>query len=151
MAGQNNHFANYAVEKLPYAIDRYRNEVNRLYGVLNRRLADRAFVAGDYSIADMASYPGSSCTSARARTSTTSARQTLDRGDQGAARGGARLRQRRRGQSECGRIRTPRDARDPVGQTRPQSTRQPRKRGSAARCTSAYVSRLSLRPPGHAR
>jgi GST-like protein len=57
MAGQNNHFANYAVEKLPYAIDRYRNEVNRLYGVLNRRLADRAFVAGDYSIADMASYP----------------------------------------------------------------------------------------------
>jgi GSH-dependent disulfide-bond oxidoreductase len=57
MAGQNNHFANYAVEKLPYAIDRYRNEVNRLYGVLNKRLADRAFLAGDYSIADMASYP----------------------------------------------------------------------------------------------
>src|SRR5216684_1082706 len=57
MAGQNNHFSNYAVEKLPYAMDRYRNEVNRLYGVLNRRLADRAFVAGDYSIADMASYP----------------------------------------------------------------------------------------------
>jgi GST-like protein len=57
MAGQNNHFSNYAVEKLPYAIDRYRNEVNRLYGVLNKRLADRAFLAGDYSIADMASYP----------------------------------------------------------------------------------------------
>ena len=57
MAGQNNHFSNYAVEKLPYAIDRYRNEVNRLYGVLNRRLADRGFVAGDYSIADMAIYP----------------------------------------------------------------------------------------------
>jgi GSH-dependent disulfide-bond oxidoreductase len=57
MAGQNNHFANYAVDKLPYAIERYRNEVNRLYGVLNRRLADRPFVAGDYSIADMASYP----------------------------------------------------------------------------------------------
>jgi GSH-dependent disulfide-bond oxidoreductase len=57
MAGQNNHFNNYAVEKLPYAMDRYRNEVNRLYGVLNRRLADRPFVAGDYSIADMASYP----------------------------------------------------------------------------------------------
>ena len=57
MAGQNNHFSNYAVEKLPYAMDRYRNEVNRLYGVLNRRLADRAFVAGDYSIADMAIYP----------------------------------------------------------------------------------------------
>src|SRR5437588_3005884 len=57
LAGQNNHFNNYAVEKLPYAMARYRNEVNRLYGVLNRRLADREFVAGDYSIADMASYP----------------------------------------------------------------------------------------------
>ena len=57
MSGQNNHFSNYAVEKLPYAMDRYRNEVNRLYGVLNRRLADRAYVAGDYSIADMAIYP----------------------------------------------------------------------------------------------
>jgi GST-like protein len=57
MSGQNNHFSQYAVEKLPYAIDRYRNEVNRLYGVLNRRLADRAYLAGDYSIADMASYP----------------------------------------------------------------------------------------------
>jgi len=57
MAGQNNHFSNYAVEKLPYAIARYRNEVNRLYGVLNRHLSDRAFVAGDYSIADMAIYP----------------------------------------------------------------------------------------------
>jgi GST-like protein len=57
MAGQNNHFNNYAVEKLPYAMARYRNEVNRLYGVLNKHLADREFVAGDYSIADMASYP----------------------------------------------------------------------------------------------
>ena len=57
MAGQNNHFSHYAVDKIPYAIDRYRNEVNRLYGVLNKRLADRAFVAGDYSIADMAIYP----------------------------------------------------------------------------------------------
>jgi GST-like protein len=57
MAGQNNHFSNYAVEKLPYAIDRYRNEVNRLYGVLDKRLADHSFVAGDYSIADMAIYP----------------------------------------------------------------------------------------------
>jgi GST-like protein len=57
MAGQNNHFSNYALEKIPYAMDRYRNEVNRLYGVLNKQLADRAFVAGDYSIADMAIYP----------------------------------------------------------------------------------------------
>ena len=58
MAGQNHHFRNYAPEKIPYAIDRYVNETNRLYGVLNKRLGDRAFVAGaDYSIADMASYP----------------------------------------------------------------------------------------------
>jgi GSH-dependent disulfide-bond oxidoreductase len=57
MAGQNNHFAHYAVEKLPYAIDRYRNEVNRLYGVMNKQLAGRAFLAGDYSIADIACYP----------------------------------------------------------------------------------------------
>src|SRR3954447_17082087 len=57
MAGQNHHFGTYAPEKIPYAIDRYRNETNRLYGVLNKRLADRPFLAGDYSIADMASYP----------------------------------------------------------------------------------------------
>jgi GST-like protein len=57
MAGQNHHFGTYAAEKLPYAIDRYVNETNRLYGVLNKRLAGRPFVAGDYSIADMASYP----------------------------------------------------------------------------------------------
>ena len=58
MAGQNHHFRNYAPEKIPYAIDRYVNETNRLYGVLDQRLADRPFIAGaDYSIADMASYP----------------------------------------------------------------------------------------------
>ncbi len=57
MAGQNHHFSQYAPEKLPYAIDRYVNETNRLYGVLNKRLADREFIAGEYSIADMASYP----------------------------------------------------------------------------------------------
>ena len=57
MAGQNHHFRNYAQEKIKYAIDRYVNETNRLYGVLNKRLADREFIAGDYSIADMASYP----------------------------------------------------------------------------------------------
>ncbi len=58
MAGQNHHFTQYAPEKLPYAIDRYVRETARLYGVLNKRLADRAFIAGDfYSIADMASYP----------------------------------------------------------------------------------------------
>ena len=58
MAGQNHHFSQYAPEKIPYAIDRYVKETNRLYGVLNKRLAERRFVAGDaYSIADMASYP----------------------------------------------------------------------------------------------
>lgn len=57
MAGQCHHFRNYAAEKIPYAIDRYVNEVNRLYGVMNKRLADRDYLAGDYSIADMASFP----------------------------------------------------------------------------------------------
>jgi len=57
MAGQNHHFSRYAPEKIPYAIDRYVKETGRLYGVLNKRLADREFVAGAYSIADMAAYP----------------------------------------------------------------------------------------------
>jgi len=57
MLGQNNHFRAYAPEKIPYAIDRYTREANRLYGVLERRLEGRDFLAGDYSIADMASYP----------------------------------------------------------------------------------------------
>jgi len=57
MAGQNTHFNVYAVEKLPYAMKRYRDETNRLFGVLNKRLADREFVAGAYSIADMAIWP----------------------------------------------------------------------------------------------
>jgi GSH-dependent disulfide-bond oxidoreductase len=57
MAGQNHHFGQYAPEKLPYAIDRYVKETNRLYGVLNKRLEHHAFVADEYSIADMAAYP----------------------------------------------------------------------------------------------
>ncbi|QSX77095.1 glutathione binding-like protein [Agrilutibacter solisilvae] len=58
MAGQNGHFAVYAPDKVPYAIDRYVRETNRLYGVLDRQLARHAFVAGEeYSIADMACYP----------------------------------------------------------------------------------------------
>jgi GST-like protein len=57
MAGQNHHFARYAPEKIPYAVERYVNETNRLYGVLNERLSDREFIAGAYSIADMAAYP----------------------------------------------------------------------------------------------
>lgn len=57
MSGQNHHFSNYAPEKLPYAIDRYTKETNRLYGVLNKQLAGKNYICGEYSIADMACYP----------------------------------------------------------------------------------------------
>jgi GSH-dependent disulfide-bond oxidoreductase len=58
MAGQNHHFSQYAPEKIDYAINRYVNETGRLYAVLDKRLSDRKFVAGNfYSIADIASYP----------------------------------------------------------------------------------------------
>lgn len=57
MAGQNHHFVRYAPEPIPYAIERYVKETARLYGVLDRQLAGRDYVAGDYSIADMAIYP----------------------------------------------------------------------------------------------
>jgi GSH-dependent disulfide-bond oxidoreductase len=56
-AGQNHHFSQYAPEKIPYAIDRYVKETNRLYGVLDKRLSQQRFIAGNYSIADMAAYP----------------------------------------------------------------------------------------------
>ena len=57
MAGQNHHFSNYAPEKLPYAVERYVKETSRLYAVLDVRLAEREYIGGEYSIADMASYP----------------------------------------------------------------------------------------------
>ncbi len=57
MLGQNHHFRGYSAEKIPYAIERYTKETERLYGVLDERLEDREFVAGEYSIADMACYP----------------------------------------------------------------------------------------------
>jgi GST-like protein len=57
MAGQNGHFNVYAPEKIPYAMKRYIDETSRLYKVMDNRLADREFLAGDYSIADMACYP----------------------------------------------------------------------------------------------
>jgi GSH-dependent disulfide-bond oxidoreductase len=58
MLGQNHHFNRYAPEKIPYAIERYERETRRLYGVLDKRLDGREFIAGkDYSIADMAAYP----------------------------------------------------------------------------------------------
>jgi len=56
MLGQVSHFKYFAPEKLPYAIDRYFSEAKRLFGVLDKHLQDRDFLAGDYSIADMASY-----------------------------------------------------------------------------------------------
>ena len=57
MLGQANHFANTAAEKIPYAIERYQKETKRLYKVLDHRLADREYLAGDYSIADIATWP----------------------------------------------------------------------------------------------
>jgi GST-like protein len=57
MLGQAHHFRGYAPEKIQYAIDRYTNEAGRLYRVVNKRLADRDYMAGEYSIADMAIYP----------------------------------------------------------------------------------------------
>jgi GST-like protein len=56
MGGQANHFRNYAPEQIAYAVNRYTDEVNRLFGVMDRRLAGRPFLAGKYSIADMISY-----------------------------------------------------------------------------------------------
>jgi GST-like protein len=57
MLGQAGHFRNYAPEKLPYAIDRYTNEAKRLLGILDKQLTGKDYIVGDYSIADMASYP----------------------------------------------------------------------------------------------
>jgi GST-like protein len=57
MSGQAGHFLNYAPEDIPYGKKRYANEVNRLYGVMDKRLARHEYLAGAYSIADMASYP----------------------------------------------------------------------------------------------
>lgn len=57
MLGQANHFCNYAPEKIQYAIDRYTNESKRIFNVMDKRLSKREYLAGDYSIADMASWP----------------------------------------------------------------------------------------------
>ncbi len=114
-SGQNNHFSNYAQEKIPYAMDRYRNEVNRLYGVLNRRLADHEYVAGAYSIADMASYPWIVPHERQGQNIADfpHIKRWLD-AIQCAARGRARLRQGEGGQSEHGRHPHRGRARDPV-------------------------------------
>ena len=60
MFGQRGHFLRAAPEKIPYAIERYQNETHRLYGVLNKRLAEHEYMAGEYSIADIATYPWAS-------------------------------------------------------------------------------------------
>jgi GST-like protein len=57
MLGQNHHFNQYAPEKIPYAIQRYLKETERLYGVLDKQLQDQQYLVGEYSIADMAAYP----------------------------------------------------------------------------------------------
>jgi len=57
MAGQAHHFVHYMEDKIPYAVERFSKETNRLYGVMNRRLGEHDFLAGDYSIADMAAFP----------------------------------------------------------------------------------------------
>lgn len=57
MSGQAMHFVKFAPERVPYGIERYTSEVRRLYGVLNQQLANHEYIAGDYSIADIAAYP----------------------------------------------------------------------------------------------
>ena len=57
MLGQAHHFRLYAPEKIPYAVDRYTNEAKRLYGVMDRRLGEVKYFAGEYSIADIAIFP----------------------------------------------------------------------------------------------
>ena len=104
MAGQNHHFALYAPEKIPYAIDRYVKETGRLYRVLDKRLADREFIAGEYTIADMACYPWVRPERQGQDIDDFPHLAALARGDQGAARGGARL---------CDRQARQRGARDP--------------------------------------
>src|SRR5215471_13509125 len=89
-SGEANHFRNYAAERLPYAIERFGNEMNRIYGVMNRRLKDRAFLAGNYSIADIACVGWAPSRAPRPRYERLSQRQTLARNFAGASRGQTR-------------------------------------------------------------
>jgi GST-like protein len=57
MAGQGHHFRRAAPEQIPYAVERYGNETRRIYGVMDKRVAGERYLAGEYSIADMACYP----------------------------------------------------------------------------------------------
>ena len=127
MAGQNNHFRNYAVEKLPYAIKRYEDETNRLYGVMNKRLADRPFLGGEYSIADMASYPWVVPWERQGqKLSDFPHLKRWFETDRSATGGQARLRQGEGDQSERGRHPHSRRTRDPV---------RPDRRGGAVAAT----------------
>ena len=149
MAGQNNHFSNYAVEKIPYAMDRYRNEVNRLYGVLNKRLADRAFVAGDYSIADMAIYPWIVPYERQGQNSRIS--RISSAGSRRSARGprsSAPTRRRRRSTRMRAASAPRRSARSCSARPQRRSTAPPRKRDNASNRPSGHVMRgLDLTHP----
>ena len=95
MFGQWNHFASYAVEKIPYAIERYTNEVKRLHRVLEHRLAETPYLAGaEYSMADIITFPWIRGAGARANIDLAelSCGQALARRDRGAAGGAARRR-----------------------------------------------------------
>jgi GSH-dependent disulfide-bond oxidoreductase len=90
MAGQNHHFSQYAPEKIPCAIDRYVNETNRLYGVLDARLSQHEFIAGNDFVADRAVSPWI-VPYARTETRGLRASQALVRGDAAATCGHTRL------------------------------------------------------------
>ena len=142
MAGQNHHFRNYAQEKIHYAIDRYVNETNRLYGVLNKRLSDREFIAGDYSIADMASYPWIvPYKNQEPEHRRLSASEALARNDPGAPCDGARLRQGQGGQSEF------RPARDPH-RRRAQAVVRPDRGGGEVACFVVVIRAVGDHPRG---
>ena len=96
MAGQAHHFRAFASEVVPYGITRYTNEVNRLYGVLDRQLAQHEYVAGDYSIADMACWPWVVSHERQGELRGVRARRPLVRGSARAPCGAPRLRNRTR-------------------------------------------------------
>ncbi len=146
MAGQANHFRVYAKEKIPYAIDRYTDEVNRLFGVMNRRLADHEYLAGPYSIADMASVGWTQGLEAlRTGDHRLSASRALAGCGAGAAGGAARVRARHSGPQAARPGQRRRGAQDPVRPARAlgrgQRLQSPRGVGhiSAAPCVAGDV------------
>ena len=136
MAGQNHHFNLYAPEKIPYAIERYVKETGRLYGVLNKRLGDREFVAGEYSIADMACYPVDLARAAGAGHEPLPASRALEGRDRGAPGGRARLRDREDDQRQAVRDATTSRAPCCSGRT-------------VRRCAEANLPRPDRRPLDH--